>query len=250
MTETALRSDPTLDQSELERFRAIASQWWDPRGKFRPLHELTVPRLEFIRDETARHFGRDPLSLRPFEGLRAVDIGCGGGLMSEPLARLGASVVGVEPVEESAAAARLHAQSQGLAIDYRTARVEDLAAAGEEFDIALSMEVIEHVPDAALFLKTCARLVKPGGIMLLSTLNRTLKAYVLAIAAAEYVFGWLPRGTHQWERFVTPDELQAELHAAGLEMTSVRGLTYGPLSGEWSLSRDTDVNYLAAAIKI
>jgi 2-polyprenyl-6-hydroxyphenyl methylase / 3-demethylubiquinone-9 3-methyltransferase len=250
MTEAALRNDPTLDQAELARFRAIASQWWDPKGKFRPLHELSVPRLEFIREEITRHFGRDMHSLKPFAGLRAVDIGSGGGLMSEPMARLGATVVGVEPVEESAAAARLHAEGQGLAIDYRVARVEELAAAGEQFDVALAMEVIEHVPDVGLFLKTCAQLVKPGGVMLLSTLNRTFKAYVLAIAAAEYVLGWVPRGTHQWERFVTPDEMQAALQQAGMEMISTRGITYNPLGGDWSLTYDSDVNYLAAAIKV
>ncbi|HEX6001115.1 MAG TPA: bifunctional 2-polyprenyl-6-hydroxyphenol methylase/3-demethylubiquinol 3-O-methyltransferase UbiG [Hyphomicrobiaceae bacterium] len=188
-------------------------------------------------------------STKPLAGLAILDIGCGGGLVCEPLARLGASVIGIDPAEESIEAARRHAEGQGLAIDYRVARVEDLAAEGRTFDAISCLEVIEHVPDPAAFLKTCASLVRPGGLMLLSTLNRTIKAYLLAVVGAEYVLRWLPVGTHQWERFVTPDELARYLEAAGLSTPTIRGLVYNPLKDTWSLADDTDVNYFAAAAK-
>ena len=239
----------TLDVAEVARFAELADTWWDPDGKFRPLHQLGPARLGFIRGQLIEHFKLEAERLHPFDGLRVLDIGCGGGLIAEPLARLGASVTAIDPAEENIAAARAHSGPQGLEIDYRVGRVEDLGNAGPSFDAVMCLEVIEHVPDVGGFLKCCAALVRPGGIMILSTINRTLKAYVLAIVGAEYVLGWLPVGTHQWERFVKPDELERQLAAAGLAIREVRGLIYNPLSDRWTLGDDTDVNYMAAATR-
>jgi 2-polyprenyl-6-hydroxyphenyl methylase/3-demethylubiquinone-9 3-methyltransferase len=212
----ALRPDSTLDESEVRRFGALAAEWWDPNGKFRPLHKLGPARLAFIRQEIVRHFERPAGGLRPFAGLSVLDIGCGGGLVSEPVARLGAAVMGIDPATENIEAARRHAVDQNLAVDYRACRVEDLVAEERTFDCVLCLEVIEHVPDVPAFLAECARLVRPGGLMILSTINRTVKAYALAIVGAEYILRWLPVGTHQWERFVTPDEFRRHAEAAGL----------------------------------
>lgn len=239
----------TLDAAEVERFGRIAAEWWDPAGKFRPLHKIGPARLAYIRKALTGHFSLPTKSLKPLVGLRIVDIGCGGGLIAEPLARLGAEVTGVDPAKENIAAAHAHAEEMGLSIDYRMARVEDLAAAGERFDAVTCLEVIEHVPDPGAFLALCGGLVRPGGLMILSTLNRTFKAYALAIVAAEYVLGWLPRGTHQWERFVTPDELARHITAAGFGALHCEGLVFDPLSDTWRLDRDTDVNYIASAAK-
>ena len=241
--------EASLDAAEVARFEAMASEWWDPNGTFRPLHQLGPARLTFIRDELVRHFGLTPGRPGPLNGLGILDIGCGGGLISEPLTRLGARVTGIDPGDENIAAARAHAARQGLAIDYGVATVEDLAASGRRFDAVLCLEVVEHVPDAGAFLKTCASLARPGGLLVLSTINRTLKSYALAIVAAEYVLGWLPRGTHQWERFVTPDELSRHLANAGLAPPRFMGLVYDPLRDRWSLDPDTGVNYLASAAK-
>lgn len=238
-----------LDEAEVARFRAIASEWWDPRGKFRPLHQIGPARLAFVRDEIVRHFALKSGGLQPLRELRILDIGCGGGLVSEPLARLGASVTGIDPGAENVAAARAHAEPQGLAIDYRTTTAEALVAEGQIFDAVVCLEVVEHVPDVGAFLKTCASLVKPGGLLVLSTINRTLRSYALAIVAAEYVLGWLPRGTHQWERFVMPDELARYIAAAGLAAPRFSGLVYSPMGDNWKLSEDTAVNYLAASAK-
>jgi 2-polyprenyl-6-hydroxyphenyl methylase/3-demethylubiquinone-9 3-methyltransferase len=243
------RSSATLDAEEIDRFARLASQWWDPQGKFRALHRIGPARLGFLRDEMLLHFARSQIGMRPLEGLRVLDVGCGGGLICEPLARLGALVTGLDPAVENIEAARRHAAGQGLAIDYRRGRVEELEAEGQTFDAVVCLEVVEHVPDAGAFLKASAALVRPGGLMLLSTLNRTLKAYLLAIIGGEYVLRWLPVGTHQWERFVTPDELARHLRAAGLEAPAVKGLVYNPLADAWSLGTDTDVNYLASAAK-
>jgi 2-polyprenyl-6-hydroxyphenyl methylase/3-demethylubiquinone-9 3-methyltransferase len=240
----------TLDREEVDRFARLASEWWDPTAKFRALHKIGPARLTFLRDEMVRHFRLAGGGLRPLAGLRVLDVGCGGGLICEPLARLGARVTGLDPAPETIEAARRHAAGQGLDIDYRAGRVEELAASeAEAFDAVTCLEVVEHVPDPAAFLAACAGLLRPGGLMLLSTLNRTLKAYLLAIIGGEYVLRWLPVGTHQWERFVTPDELGRYLAAAGLSAPAIKGLVYNPFADAWSLGGDTDVNYMAAAAK-
>ena len=250
-------SRSTFDPAEVDRFRRIASEWWDQRGKFAPLHKLGPARLQFIRDRLTAHFGREGTiiaeqrtgQVRSLAGLSVLDIGCGGGLISEPAARMGARVTGIDPGRENIEAARRHATDSGLTIDYRETTVEALLATGATFDAVLCLEVIEHVPDPAAFLTVCAGLVRPGGLMIVSTINRTVKAYLLAIVGAEYVLRWLPAGTHQWERFVTPDELARHLAAAGLGAVHTEGMVYSPFTDTWSLSADTDVNYLSAAGK-
>lgn len=241
--------DATLDSGEVQRFSRLASEWWDPHGKFRPLHQIGPPRLSFIRDEAAAHFGRDPKALKPLSGLSALDIGCGGGLVSEPLARMGARVTAIDPSERNIAVAKGHAELQGLAISYQVKRVEDLVSEGVTFDIVACLEVVEHVPEPGQFIAACARLVRPGGLAVFSTINRTFKAWALAIVGAEYILGWLPRGTHQWDRFISPADLARFAEAAGLEAPHFEGLVYQPLRDAWSLSADTDVNYLMSAKK-
>lgn len=239
----------TLDVAEVDRFARMAAEWWDPNGKFRPLHKLGPARLGFILDTLTAHFRLPATGLKRLDGLTVLDIGCGGGLVCEPLARLGARVTGLDPATENIEVARRHAAGQSLTVTYRAGRAEDLAAESTVFDAVLCLEVVEHVPDVAAFLKICTSLVRPGGVMVLSTINRTLKAYALAIIGAEYILRWLPVGTHQWDRFVTPDELTSHLAAAGLDTPTVRGLVYAPLADRWSLSADTDVNYMAAAAR-
>ena len=238
----------TLDEREVAQFAERARAWWDPEGIFRPLHKLGPARLAFIRDQLKEHFSLGS-GLTPLAGLRVLDIGCGGGLIAEPLARLGAQVSAIDPSPETIAVAEEHARGQGLKIDYRAARVEDIAAEQTTFDAVLCLEVIEHVPDPGAFLKACAALVRPGGMLILSTINRTMKAFALAIVGAEYVLRWLPVGTHQWERFITPGELKDHAAAASLEVRSTQGLVYRPLRDEWMLGADTDVNYLAAIVR-
>lgn len=245
MTATAASIDP----EEVARFTAMADEWWDPSGKFRPLHQINPARLQFIRDRLAVHFGREALGPSPLAGLRVLDIGCGGGLVSEPMARLGAQVVGIDASEKNIQVARTHAEQGDLAVDYRNTAAEDLAAAGERFDVVLALEVIEHVADIGSFMAACARLARPGGALVFSTLNRTPQSFLFGIVGAEYVLGWLPRGTHQWNRFVRPSELAAALRPHGLAITALEGLTYQPLSGRWRLSHDLSVNYLAFATR-
>lgn len=237
----------TLDEAEVARFAAMADEWWDPNGKFRPLHELNPTRLTFIRDQVCNHFGRGDRAIRPFDGLTIADIGCGGGLLCEPAARLGARVTGLDPAIDSIKAARAHASTQGLDIDYRAERAENLAATGTVFDVVIAMEVVEHVPDVPAFIKVAASLVKPGGLLLLSTINRTMKSYALAIVGAEFILRWLPVGTHRWDRFVTPDELAAACAQANIRESARKGMVFNPLTGSWHLSEDTDVNYLMGA---
>jgi 2-polyprenyl-6-hydroxyphenyl methylase / 3-demethylubiquinone-9 3-methyltransferase len=242
MAETA---HSTVDEGEIERFSRIADEWWDPNGKFAPLHHLNPTRLGYIRDRAAGHWQRDPLSGSPLQGLSLLDIGCGGGLLCEPMTRLGATVTGIDAAERNIATARLHAEGQGLAIDYRETTAEALAAEDRQFDIVLALEIIEHVADIDLFLRSCGQLTKPGGLVFLSTLNRTAKAWVLAIAGAEYLLRWLPRGTHDWKKFLKPSEVVRGLRSAGVETQEIVGVVYSPLSRAWSLNkRDLDVNYM------
>ncbi len=243
----------SVDAEEVAKLSASAEEWWDPAGRFRALHRLNPVRLAFIRDRVAAHAGRDPLAERPLQGLRLLDIGCGGGLLAEPLARLGAEVVGIDASPANVEAAALHAAQSGLAIDYRQISAEGLAeeltAAGARFEVVVNMEVVEHVADAAAFMHASAALVEPGGAMVLATLNRTPKAFALAIVGAEYVLGWLPRGTHDWRRFLRPSELAALLRAGGIEITELTGVAYNPLTAAWRLARDLDVNYMVFAVK-
>ena len=235
----------TVDPAEIERFSRIAEEWWDPAGKFAPLHRLNPVRLGYIRDRAATHWNRDALSGLPLEGLSLLDIGCGGGLICEPMARLGAHVTGIDAADRNIATAALHAGHQGLAIDYRQHTAEALAGEGRQYDIVLALEIVEHVADVDLFLRSCGQMVKPGGLLFLSTLNRTAKAWMLAIAGAEYVLGWLPRGTHDWKKFLKPSEVVNGLRGGGIEAQEIVGVVYNPLSRVWSLnSRDLDVNYM------
>lgn len=241
----------TASADEVGRFTAMAESWWDPHGKFRPLHQINPVRIAYIRDHACAHFGIDPLSDTPLKGLRLLDIGCGGGLLCEPLTRLGATVTGIDAGDKNIAVARLHAEQGDLAIDYRHVLPENMSAeAGTDFDIVLNMEVIEHVTDVDAFLKASTALLKPGGIMFLSTLNRTLKALALAKIGAEYILRWLPAGTHDWHKFVKPSELARGLRPHGVTITDLSGMIYKPFSDEWVLSaNDLDVNYLAVATK-
>jgi 2-polyprenyl-6-hydroxyphenyl methylase / 3-demethylubiquinone-9 3-methyltransferase len=247
MAETA---HSTVDEGEIERFSRIAEEWWDPHGKFAPLHRLNPTRLGYIRDHAASHWQRDPLSGSPLDGLSLLDIGCGGGLLCEPMARMGATVTGIDAAGRNIATARLHAEGQGLAIDYREATAEVLAGEGREFDIVLALEIVEHVADIDLFLRSCGQLTKPGGLVFLSTLNRTAKAWALAIAGAEYLLRWLPRGTHDWKKFLKPSEVVRGLRSGGVETQEIVGVVYSPLSRAWSLNkRDLDVNYMLYGTK-
>ncbi len=247
MTGRAQETRSTIDSEEVARFSAMAEEWWDPTGKFKPLHKFSPVRLGYIKEHVCRHFGRDPKTTDALKGLRCLDIGCGGGLLSEPMARLGADMVGADPSETNIEIARLHMKTSGLEIDYRAETAEALAAAGETFDVVFNMEVVEHVADVPLFLETTAQMVRPGGLMFVATINRTLKAYALAIVGAEYVLRWLPKGTHSYEKLVRPSEIEGPLQTAGLTMIDRCGVTYNPLTDTWARSRDMDVNYMLLA---
>jgi len=247
MAETA---QTTVDPAEIERFSRIAEEWWDPAGKFAPLHQLNPVRIGYIRDRAAAHWQRDALSGSPLDGLDLLDIGCGGGLLSEPMARLGAAVTGIDAAERNIATASLHAEGQDLAIDYRATTAESLAETGKKYDIVLALEIVEHVADVELFLRTCGDLVKPGGLLFLSTLNRTAKSWALAIAGAEYVLRWLPRGTHEWKKFLKPSEVVRGLRGGAIDAQEIVGVVYSPLSRAWSLNKaDLDVNYILYGTK-
>ncbi|MGH7035450.1 MAG: bifunctional 2-polyprenyl-6-hydroxyphenol methylase/3-demethylubiquinol 3-O-methyltransferase UbiG [Stellaceae bacterium] len=239
----------SVDREELARFAAIAPQWWDEAGAFRPLHRLNAARLGFVRDRLAAHFARDAKARRPFAGLSVLDIGCGGGLMSEPLTRLGCRVTGIDADDAALAVAREHAREQDLAIDYRAESLEALAKKKERFDAVLALEVVEHVTDPAQFLGLAGGLIEPGGTLILSTLNRTPRAYLFAIFGAEYVLRWLPRGTHSFRKFCRPSELAIALRRAGLEIEDIAGLNYDPVRSLWRLGTDLRVNYLIFATK-
>jgi 2-polyprenyl-6-hydroxyphenyl methylase/3-demethylubiquinone-9 3-methyltransferase len=238
----------TVDRSQVEQFARLAEEWWDEAGPFQPLHRLNPTRLAFIRRVFLAHFGRDERSFAPFSGLRLLDLGCGGGLVSEPMARLGFEVVGADAGEANVRVARHHAAGVGLRIDYVHATAEELASWGESFDAILNMEVIEHVADVPAFIGACARLLRPGGAMVVATLNRTLRSYALGVVAAEYVLRWVPAGTHDWNRFVRPSELARLLRDAGLELSELSGMSYDPLARDWRLSGDLAVNYIGLAV--
>lgn len=240
----------TIDTAEVAKFEAMAADWWDPNGKFKPLHMLNPCRLDYITRQIAVEFDRDLSDATPLAGLRVLDIGCGGGLLSEPMARLGADVVGADAAEGNIPVARHHAESQGLKIDYRHTTAEALADVGEEFDVVLNMEVIEHVADPGGFLKACHALLKPGGLMICSTLNKTAKSYALAIVGAEVLMRWLPRGTHDWSKFIRPEDLFGMIREAGLDPVDKKGFVFDPVAWRWSISnKDLAVNYVTASVR-
>jgi 2-polyprenyl-6-hydroxyphenyl methylase / 3-demethylubiquinone-9 3-methyltransferase len=244
-----LASGTTVDNEELDRFAAQAEAWWDPEGTFRALHRLNPTRLGFIRSRLLQHFRRDPGQLRPFAGLTLLDIGCGGGLVAEPMARLGFRVTGIDAGPEAIAAARTHAPATGLEIDYRIAAAESVAGMGERFDAVLALEVIEHVADRDMFWRSLDGLVAPGGALIAATLNRTARSFALAIVGAEYILGWLPRGTHDWRKFQRPSELVLGLRRNRLRPVEIIGVGYDPIRGEWALTPDVEVNYLIMAVR-
>ncbi len=246
---TAPTASANLDAREIAQFTNQAEDWWDPEGPFRPLHQIGPVRLKYIRDTAVRHFGVAEPGLKPLSGLTCLDVGCGGGLISEPLARMGATVTAIDPGQQNIAAAQKHAQASGLSINYQPTTAEAVLAQGHAFDLVTCLEVIEHVPEPAAFVHTIAGLVRPGGLLIMSTINRTPKSYALAIVAAEYILRWLPVGTHQWDSFVRPGELKHAMTAAGLEKCATLGLVYNVLDDRWSLSDDTDVNYMASAVR-
>jgi 2-polyprenyl-6-hydroxyphenyl methylase/3-demethylubiquinone-9 3-methyltransferase len=238
----------TVDSDEIARFSAMAAEWWDPDGRFRPLHKFNPLRLAYIRDTVCGRLGLDAAAPLPLRGVSLLDIGCGGGLLAEPLARLGATVTGIDAGERNVKTAAAHAAQSGVTVDYQVATAEGLAAGGARYDVVLAMEIIEHVADVSLFVRSCATLVKPGGVLFFATLNRTAKSFALAIVGAEWVLRWLPRGTHDWRKFPRPSELAAELRAGGLTVGNLTGMTYNPLSGEFRLNlHDLDVNYMGWA---
>ena len=243
-------SQTTVDPAEVAKFEAMAAEWWDPNGKFKPLHMLNPCRLDYITTQIAGEFDRDLSDPRPFDGLRLLDIGCGGGLLSEPMARLGATVVGADAAQGNLPVARIHAEQSGLEIDYRHTTAEALAEAGEQFDVVLNMEVVEHVADPLSYLTACHDLLKPGGLHLCSTINRNPKSFAMAIVGAEVVMRWLPRGTHEWSKFITPDELFDLLRQSGVDPVDRKGFVFNPITWGWRISdRDLSVNYVTASLK-
>jgi 2-polyprenyl-6-hydroxyphenyl methylase / 3-demethylubiquinone-9 3-methyltransferase len=240
----------TINPAEVAKFEAMAAEWWDPNGKFKPLHLMNPCRLDYITNQIAAEFDRDLTAPLPLKGLRLLDIGCGGGLLSEPMARLGATVVGADAAPRNIPVAQVHAEQSELEIEYRVTTAEDMAAAGERFDVVLNMEVVEHVADPQAYLTACQELLKPGGLMICSTLNRNPKSFMMAIIGAEWVMRWLPKGTHDWAKFITPDELYALIRQAGLDPVDKKGMVFNPVSWRWSISdRDLSVNYVTASVK-
>ncbi|RFB81312.1 bifunctional 2-polyprenyl-6-hydroxyphenol methylase/3-demethylubiquinol 3-O-methyltransferase UbiG [Methylovirgula sp. 4M-Z18] len=244
MTARATHSRHNVDEADVARFDRLGEEWWDTSGPMKALHRFNPVRIGYARDRLVEHFHPEAAPGQPLKGLKVLDIGCGGGILSEPLARLGAAMTGIDPAPGNIEIASRHAAMQGLVIDYRAVTAEELSAANMSFDAVLAMEVVEHVPDMAAFIRTAASLVRPGGLLFAATLNRTLKSFALAILGAEYVLNWVPRGTHQWEKFVTPQELGEAIEDCGLTVEDQTGVTYNPLSQQWRLSSDMDVNYM------
>ncbi len=242
-------SQSTVDSSEVEQFSRLAARWWDERGPMAMLHKFNPVRLAYIRDQVSKHFGRNPRQIGCLSNLRILDIGCGGGILSEPLARLGAQVIGADPSQSNIEVAQKHAALADLVIDYRAVTAEALADKGERFDVVLALEVVEHVADVDLFVRRCAEMVRPNGLMIAATINRTMKSLLLAKIGAEYVLRWLPRGTHRWDKFVTPAELEAAMQKAGLKLADERGVVYRVMADSWVLSDDMDVNYMLTAAR-
>ena len=244
-----MTNQSTASRKEIDRFTSIADAWWDLNGDFAPLHRLHPVRLKFIRDHLCKHFSRDPLTSKPLNGLEIIDVGCGGGILSEPIARLGGTVTGIDAGLENINIARHHAELENLNINYLHRLPEDLASHKDLYDVVLNMEVVEHVANLDAFLRATAQLIKPGGVMVLSTLNRTWKSLALAKIAAEYVLRWLPVGTHDWRKFVRPSELSAGLASQKIKIIDFKGMSYRPLNDDWKLTRDLSINYLAFCIK-
>ena len=240
----------TVDDAEIAKFEAMAAEWWDPKGKFAPLHMMNPVRLDYITAQIAAEYGRDLTGEAPLAGLRILDIGCGGGLLSEPMARIGARVVGADAAERNIPVAQVHAEHSGLEIDYRHTTAEAMAEAGEQFDVVLNMEVVEHVADPLAYLTACRQLLKPGELMICSTINRNAKSFAMAIVGAEYVMRWLPKGTHDWQKFITPEELFKLIEGAGLDPVDRKGFVFNPIAWSWRVSdRDLSVNYVTASVK-
>jgi len=244
-----IKAHPTIDEREVDHFSRLSDQWWNPHGAWATLHKFNDVRFAYIRDQSAAHFRRDPTSMEGLRGLRILDIGCGGGILSEPLARLGAAVVGIDPSESSIAVARAHAARETLSIDYRNVALETLAVAEHDFDVVLAMEVVEHVADVGRFIELAGATVKPRGLMFVGTLNRTIRSFALAIVGAEYILGWIPRGTHQWRKFVRPKELEMVMTRCGLRSQEIKGVTYNPLTNNFQLSRDISASYMVVSEK-
>ncbi len=244
-----LAEPTTADPKQIAYYNAMADEWWNPQGRFKTLHQLNPVRLRFICDRVARHFGRNPEKHLPLDGLRLLDIGCGGGLLSEPLALLGADVVGIDATAKMVHVASVHAAANYVDIDYRHALTEDLVEAGERFDVIVNTEVIEHVANVDGFVQSCCRLMNPGGIMVVATLNRTVKSLLFAKIAGEYILRLLPRGTHDWKHFIRPDELAGKLERHGVSVTELMGVKYSPWSGSFRLGDDHSVNYMAVATR-
>ena len=234
----------TIDPKDVAKFSAIADEWWDPEGKFKPLHQFNPIRLQFIRDKLCDHFDRDPLSMQPLKGLRVLDVGCGGGLIAEPLARMGAKVTGIDASEKNTVTAQVHAAESGLNIDYKATTVEELAAVGEIFDAVISLEVVEHVANFELFIKGCADLMGVNSAILIATLNRTPKSFAFGIVGAEYIMRWLPRGTHDWRKFIRPSELTSALRRNRVVTEEIAGLSFNPFTNKWRVNDDVSVNYV------
>ncbi|TAN61832.1 MAG: bifunctional 2-polyprenyl-6-hydroxyphenol methylase/3-demethylubiquinol 3-O-methyltransferase UbiG [Magnetospirillum sp.] len=247
-SEPVVEAGGTASPEEVARFTAMAEAWWDPLGKFKPLHRFNPVRLDFMRRHFAAHFGRDAAEMRPFEGLTLLDVGCGGGLLSEPLARMGFAVTGIDAGARNVAVAALHAEQSGIAIDYRVSTPEALDP-GLSFDVVLCMEVVEHVTDVAVFLEAAAQRLKPGGLFVGATLNRTAKCWALAVVGAEYILRWLPKGTHDWNKFVRPSEFSAMLRGVGIEVRRMAGMAYSPLTDTWRETENLDINYMVLGVK-